>query len=159
MDTLIFSSTATRTLLEGNAIFYTLNLFHLLTFIFANTFCNYTYNNNPTRIRQDVTNSFASSLKRRLVNRWDRVKNCETPSEKASATKALTEFGVQYGHILQHFSGRYGNRGADQLQQTHVLLHVGTVIDVQALYGRDPATGTSITRINTILHILFHLLC
>lgn len=159
MDTFIFRSTATRTLLEGNAIFHTLNLFPLLIFIFANTFCHYMYDNNPTKIRQDVTNSFAFSLKRRLVNRWDRVKNCETPSEKASATKALTEFGEQYGHILQHCSGRYGNRGADQLQQTHVLLHVGTVIDVQALDGRDTATGASITHINTILHLLYHLVC
>lgn len=72
-------------------------------------------------------------LKTRLVNRWDRVKKCETRSEKVSAAKVLTEFGVERRDVLQHLSSRYGCRGADELQQTHVLLHAGTVLNVQPL--------------------------
>lgn len=44
-----------------------------------------------------------------------------------------TKIGVEHWHILQHFSSWHGRRWADQFQQTHILIHVGTAVCIQQL--------------------------
>lgn len=56
-----------------------------------------------------------------------------TLKQKTGSFHVPTEYGIEHRHILQHFSSRYGRRWADQFQQTHILIHIGTVVRIQQL--------------------------
>ena len=65
------------------------------------------------------------------ANRWRALRYSQ--KQKTGSFHVPTESGIEHRHILQHLSSWYGRWSADQLQQSHILIDVGTVVHIHDL--------------------------